>query len=352
MTTLFRYAAVAGAALASLAAVAAAATLAAAQPAAAQSVENFYKSHELTILIGNPLGGSYDLYAQLAADHIGKYIPGKPNVIVQSMPGGGGTKATAFLYSRAPKDGSMISLFPETIAYVQLMDPAQGRWDVTKMNYVGSFAPANTAFMTRKGSKIASTQDLFKGKINIGCSGRGASSFQYPAALKAIAKMPLNIICGYDGSSAYTLALLRGEVDLVSKAWNSWRAEDKDSIDNGTFIPLLQAGLKRTPELPDVPLMQEIVDDPAAKQALEFISGGAAIGRALLAPQNIPADRLAALRAAFDKVVVDKDFLADAAKRSIYIEPTPGADVQKYSDAIIRTPKNIVNLVAKAFDES
>jgi tripartite-type tricarboxylate transporter receptor subunit TctC len=325
---------------------------AAAPQAAAQTVEAFYKSHELTVLIGHPPGGSYDLYAQLAAAHIGKYIPGKPTVIVQSMPGGAGSKAASFFYARAPKDGSMISLFPETIAYVQLMDPAQGRWDVTKMNYIGSMAPVNTAFMIHKGSKLATAQDLLKGKTNVGCSGRASQSFQYPATLKVIAKMPLNIICGYDGSSAYTLALLRGEVDLVSKAWNSWRAEDKDAIDNGTFIPLLQAGLKRSPELPNVPLMQEIVDDPSAKKAIEFVSAGAAIGRALLAPQNVPADRLAALRAAFDKMVADKDFLADAAKRSIYIEATPGADVQKYSDAIIKTPKDIVDLVAKAFDAS
>ena len=334
------------------AALASATAICFALPAAGQTVENFYKSHELTILIGHPPGGSYDLYAQLAAAHIGKYIPGKPTVIVQSMPGGAGSKAASYLYAKGPKDGSMISLFPETIAYVQLMDPAQGRWDVTKMSYIGSFAPVNTAFMVHKGSKLASPQDLFKGKTNVGCSGHASQSFQYPATLKVLAKMPLNIICGYDGSSAYTLALLRGEVDLVSKAWNSWRAEDKDNIDNGTFIPLLQAGLKRTPELPNVPLMQEIVADPTSKSAVEFISAGAAIGRALLAPQNVPADRVAALRAAFEKVVVDKDFLADAQKRSIYIEPTSGAEVQKYSDAIIKTPKNIVDLVAKAFDAS
>jgi len=333
-------------------ACAAAIAFSATLPAAAQTVEAFFKSHELTILIGHPPGGSYDLYAQLAAAHIGKYIPGKPTVIVQGMPGGAGSKAAAYLYAKGPKDGSMISLFPETIAYVQLMDPAQGRWDVTKMNYIGSFAPVNTAFMIHKGSKLASAEDLFKGKVNVGCSGRASQSFQYPATLKVIAKMPLNIICGYDGSSAYTLALLRGEVDLVSKAWNSWRAEDKDNIDNGTFIPLLQAGLKRTPELPHVLLMQEIVADPTAKTAIEFVSAGAAIGRALLAPQNVPADRVAALREAFDKVVVDRDFLADAQKRSIYIEPTPGAEVQKYSNAIIKTPKNIVDLVAKAFDAS
>jgi tripartite-type tricarboxylate transporter receptor subunit TctC len=330
----------------------AAANAAALLPAAAQNVEAFYKSHELTILIGHPPGGSYDLYAQLAAAHIGAYIPGKPTVIVQSMPGGAGSKAASYFYAKGPKDGSMISLFPETIAYVQLMDPAQGRWDVTKMNYIGSFAPVNTAFMIHKGSKLATAADLLKGKTNVGCSGRASQSFQYPATLKVIAKAPLNIICGYDGSSAYTLALLRGEVDIISKAWNAARAEDKDNIDNGTFIPLLQAGLKRTPELPNVPLMQELVDDPSAKKAIEFVSAGAAIGRALLAPQNVPADRLAALRAAFDKVVLDKDFLADAQKRSIYIEPTPGADVQKYSDAIIKTPKDVVDLVAKAFDAS
>ena len=333
-----------------LSAAACVATCAFALPAAAQTVEAFYKSHELTILIGHPPGGSYDLYAQLAAAHIAKYIPGKPTVIVQSMPGGGASKAASFLYSRGPKDGSMISLFPETIAYVQLLDPAQGRWDVTKMAYVGSFAPVNTAFLAHKGSRLTSPQDLFTGKTNIGCTGRASQSYQYPATLKLVAKMPLNIICGYDGSAASTLALLRGEVDVVSKAWNSARAEDRDSLDNGTLFPLLQAGLARTPELPNVPLAQEIVTDPSAKKAIEFVSAGAAIGRALLAPQNVPPERLAALRAAFDQVVRDKDFLADADKRAIYIEPTPGAEVQKVSDAIIKTPKDVVGLVAKAFE--
>src|SRR5580704_6621000 len=206
----------------------------------------------------------------------------------------------------------MISLFPETIAYVQLMDPAQGRWDVTKMAYVGSFAPVNTAFLAHKGSRLTSPQDLFTGKTNIGCTGRASQSYQYPATLKLVAKMPLNIICGYDGSAASTLALLRGEVDVVSKAWNSARAEDRDSLDNGTLFPLLQAGLARTPELPNVPLAQEIVTDPSAKKAIEFV--------------------------------------ADADKRAIYIEPTPGAEVQKVSDAIIKTPKDVVGLVAKAFE--
>lgn len=321
-----------------------------AKPADADPVEDFYKGRELTILIGHPPGGSYDLYAQLAAQHLGKFIPGHPTVIVQSMPGGAGSKATAHFYVRAPHDGSMIALFPETIAYIQLLDPVQGKWDVTKMNYIGSFAPVNAAFVIHKGSPLKDAHDLFKGKINVGCSGRASQSFQYSAALKALTGMPLNIICGYDGSSAYTLALMRGEVDMVSKAWNAMRVEDKDTLENGTLIPILQGGMKREAELPNVPLMQEMTDDANAKKALTFLSEGAAIGRALQASQDIPADRLAALRAAFDKMVVDPEFLADAKKRDIYINPTPGTEVQQTSDAIVHTPKEIVALTAKAFD--
>ena len=320
-------------------------------PSAADPVGDFYKGRELTILIGHPPGGSYDLYAQLAAAHIGKFIPGRPTVIVQQMPGGGGAKATAHLYNRAPHDGSIIALFPETIAYVQLMDPVQGKWDVGKMQYIGSLAPVNSTFMVRKGGPIKSPQDLFGTITNVGCSGRTSQSYEYPATLKAFAGAKLNMICGYDGSSSYTLALMRGEVDMVSKAWNSWRAENKDAIADGTFIPILQGGLQRSPELPNVPLMQEVTADADAKKALIFISSGSAIGRALLAPQDVPPERLAALRAAFDQMVKDPAFIADANTRNIYLDPSPGTKVQEESDAIVKTPKEIVDRVTGVFKE-
>jgi tripartite-type tricarboxylate transporter receptor subunit TctC len=332
-------------------ALAASALLLSAPICAADPVADFYKGRELTILIGHPPGGSYDLYAQLAAAHIGKFIPGRPTVIVQQMPGGGGSKATAHFYNRAPHDGSIISLFPETIAYVQLMDPVQGKWDVTKMHYIGSLAPVNSTFMIRKDGAIKSAQDIFATKTNVGCSGRTSQSFEYPATLMAFGGAKLNMICGYDGSSSYTLALLRGEVDMVSKAWNSWRTENKEAIADGTFIPILQGGLKRSAELPNVPLMQEVTNDAFAKKALIFISSGSAIGRALIAPPGLPDERLVALRAAFDAMVKDPDFRADAQKRNIYLDPTPGAKVQEDSDEIVKTPKDIVDRVAKVFKE-
>jgi tripartite-type tricarboxylate transporter receptor subunit TctC len=318
--------------------------------AQADPIEDFYKGETLTILIGHPPGGSYDVYAQLAARHLGDFLPGHPTVIVQSMPGGAASKAAAYFYNKGPQDGSMIALFPETIAYVPLLDPVQGKWDVTRMHYIGSFAPVNTAFMGLKGGRITKASDMKDHKVNLGCTGRVSQSFQYPAVLKAVTHWDLNMICGYDGSSAYTLALLRGEVDMVSKAWNSWRSEDRDNIANGTFIPVLQGGLEREPELPNVPLMQEMTDDPTGKKVLTFISSGAAVGRALIAPPGIPDDRLAALRKAFDDAVRDPALVADADKLHIYLRPSPGTKVQEVSDNIAKTPKDIVAIAQKAFE--
>ena len=144
------------------------------------------------------------------------------------------------------------------------------------------------------------------------------------------------------------LALTRGEVDMVSSAWNSLRASHKGQIDSGEMIPLIQSGLRRSPEMKDVPLMQELVTDAKTKKLLEFASAGSASARALLAPPQVPADKIAILREAFDKMVKDPDFLAAAQKRGAEIDPTPGAEVQKYSAQILETPPELVQAAVAA----
>ena len=182
--------------------------------------------------------------------------------------------------------------------------------------------------------------DEMRKKTNIvGCSGVNSQSYQLPAMLKNLAGLKFNLVCGYPGGTDTLLALSRGEVDLSSSAWNSLRATHKPAIDSGEMTLVIQSGLKRTAELKDVPLMQELVSDPKAKQILEFASAGSAIGRALLAPPGVPAERIAVLREAFDKMVKDPDFLAAAQKRGLEIDPAPGAEVQKYSQgSSIRRP--------------
>lgn len=324
-------------------------TLAALGTASAQtdaSVEAFYKGKTIVILIGHPPGGSYDLYARLAAMHMPKYIPGHPNIIVQSKPGGSGVVGVSFFYANAPKDGSMMGLFPETIAHTQLTEPSVGKWNVKDFAYIGSFANVNAVFMMRKGSPAQTIDELRKVKTNVGCSGRIGQSYINPAVLNAFGGFKFEIICGYPGSNDYPMALARGEVDLISSAWNNWSR--RPEVADGSLRPVIQSGLARHKDLKSVPLMQELIDDPRHKKVAEFLSSGSAIGRALLVPKSVPAERIAALRKAFDETVKDPAFMADAEKSGAELDPTSGVETQKISDDIIATPKDIVDMAIEA----
>jgi tripartite-type tricarboxylate transporter receptor subunit TctC len=322
--------------------------VAAMAPAAAQTPEQFYNGKTITILLGHPPGGSYDLYARLAADHMKRFIPGHPNIIVQHKPGGGGVAAVLSFYAQAPRDGTMMGLFTETIGHTQILQPEIGKWKVDEMAYVGSFVPSNAALVVRKGAPAKTPDAMRTATTIVGCTGVNSQSYQYPASLKSLGGFRYNLVCGYPGSAEVILAMHRGEVDMFSGSWHVWRATQKNGLDDGSLIPVIQGGLTRTADLPNVPLMQELVDDPKTKKIIEFISAGSAIGRALIAPPNVPADRLAALRTAFDQVVRDPDFIADAAKRSADLQPTPGATVQTYSNAIARAPKDVIEAATRA----
>jgi tripartite-type tricarboxylate transporter receptor subunit TctC len=317
-------------------------------PAAAQSPAEFYKGKTITILLGHPPGGSYDLYARLAADHMKRFIPGNPNIIVQHRPGGGGVAAVLTFYAQGARDGTMMGLFTETIGHTQILQPEIGKWKVEEMSYVGSFVPSNAALVVRKGAPARTPATLRTTPINVGCTGVNSQSYQYPASLKSLGGFRFNLVCGYPGSAEVILAMHRGEVDMFSGSWHVWRATQKGAFDDGSLIPVIQGGLKRTSDLPNVPLMQELVEDSKTEKIIEFISAGSAIGRALITPPGVPADRLAALREAFDKVVKDPEFIADAAKRSADLEPTPGGTVQTYSDGIARAPGNVIEAATRA----
>ncbi len=230
-------------------------------PAAAQSPAEFYKGKTITILLGHPPGGSYDLYARLAADHMKRFIPGNPNIIVQHRPGGGGVAAVMTFYAQGARDGTMMGLFTETIGHTQILQPEIGKWKVEEMAYVGSFVPSNAALVVRKGAPAKTPMALRTTQINVGCTGVNSQSYQYPASLKSLGGYRFNLVCGYPGSAEVILAMHRGEVDMFSGSWHVWRATQKGSFDDGSLIPVIQGGLKRTTDLPDVPLMQELLDD-------------------------------------------------------------------------------------------
>src|SRR5262245_49952236 len=324
------------------------ATVCATLPAAAQTPDEFYKGKTITIVLGHPPGGSYDLYARLAADHMKRFIPGNPNIIVQHRPGGGGVAAVRWFYAQAARDGTAMGLFPETVGHTQLLTPEQGKWKVEEMTSLDTLTPRNAAFVSRKNAPAITAEAMRKTTVTVACTGVNSQSYQYPASLKELGGFKFIIVCGYPGSAEVMLAIHRAEADMFSGSWQVWRATQQAGLKDGSLIPVIQGGLKRTQDLPNVPLMQELVDDPRKKKIIEFISAGSAIGRALIAPADVPKDRIAALRTAFDKLVADKAFRADAAKRSLDLEPASGAQVQAYSNSIARAPRDVIETASLA----
>lgn len=313
-------------------------------PAQADAVADFYKGQVLTILIGHPPGGSYDLYAQLAAQYLGKHVPGNPKVVVEHRPGGGGGLAATYLFSKAPTDGSMIALLPETLAQLQLMDPKRSRWDMAKIKYIGRFADVNSAYGVRSDAPATTIEAMKTTPVNVGCSGRASTGTQLPQVAKNLLGLKFNLVCGYKGSGPFMLALERGEVDMIVLNWGTWRAKLMDQIKAGKYKIIAQSGLERTEELKHVPLIQELIGDERVDAVHRFLGGGAPVGRALFGAPGMPDDRIAALRVAFDKLVKDPAFLADAEKRLAMISPRTGAQVDKFSQAILNTPKEMVAL--------
>ena len=322
--------------------------LATSGPANADPVAKFYKGKNLTFLVGYSAGGSYGFYARLVAQHMGKHIPGNPNIIVQHRPGGGGSKAANYFYKKSPRDGSVLAFLADALPVAQLLRPKKMKYDGRKMTWIGSIVPVNPVIVVRKGAPANTVKDLMKTQINVGCSGRGSQSYIMPAMLKNVVGFKWKLICGYKGSAPQTLAMLRGEVDAQSSAWISWKIRHWDDIQSGKFTPVVQVGLKREKELPNIPLMQDLTDDPEAKQILKFVSSGAPIGRSIVAPPDVPEARIKALRKAFDWVMKDPNLLADAKKRNATINPTSGAELQKIIQEIYATPKKIVTLAKKA----
>lgn len=315
----------------------------------ATAADSSYKDKTIRILVGHPPGGSYDFYARLAADMLKAQLPDAKAVIVENKPGGGGLVATSWLVGQAPRDGTVLGLLPETIGNTQLMEPEVGKWNVKDLNYIGSFSPVNSVFMRRKNSPSKTPAEMKEKETIVGCTGTTAQSYQYPALLKALGGFKFKMICGYPGANEYSIALERGEIDLVSSAWNSWKVTHAKQIKDGDLVPVIQAGLKRVKDLSDVPLMQELVDDPVAKKVIEFTSAGAQIGRALVAPPGLPAERVKELRALFDKMVHDPAMVDLAAKRHLDLDPAAGTVVQGYSDGIANTPADVVKMAVAAF---
>ena len=325
--------------LASMSSIAALAAVLSTLPAAADPVEDFYKGKTIQMVIGVSAGGDYDLRARLLAKHMGKYIPGNPNIVAQNMLGGGGLNAANWLANVAPRDGTALLAISSTLPVSQAVGLKGIKLDIRKLNYIGNTTDSPNVINSWHTTGITKIEQVFEKELLIGSTGRSSGSYYYPAALNAWAGTKFKIVLGYPGGADVNIAMERGEVGgRGSNIWASWKSTRPQWLAEKKIHILVQVGLKRNPELLDVPLMQELVKDELNKQALIFMSADSAIARSIVAGPDVPPDRVAALRRAFDAAMKDPALLAEAKQAHQDINAVTGAAAQEIAISIVNTP--------------
>ncbi|HET7681666.1 MAG TPA: hypothetical protein VFK79_16200 [Xanthobacteraceae bacterium] len=316
-------------------------------PASAQkSVADFYKGKNIDLIIGYSPGGGYDLFARLVGQHLGKHIPGNPNIVARNMPGAGSRTAVAWISNVAPKDGTVLATADQSLSVAQAMgDKAltDMKIDTSKLIYIGNPSADNNTTSMWHTSKVKTIEDAMKYEAPMGATG-GSTSSQYPKAMNALLGTKFKIILGYPGGNDINLAMERGEVEgRGSNAWASWKSTRMDWIKDKKVNIIVQIGLTKAPDLPDVPLMMDLAKNPEDKAVLKLLSASTTIGRPLFTSPGVPEERVKALRAAFDATMKDPEFLADAEKRGFDINPVSGEELQKIVADIVATPKPIAD---------
>ena len=304
-----------------------------------QAVEEFYRGRKIDLVIGYSPGGTYDLYARLVARHLGRHIPGKPLIVPRNMPGAGSRTAATFVASIAPRDGSVLATADQSLALQQAAGDNRIKFDTTKFIYIGNPNVENNTTVTWHASGVKTIEDAKRRTVTMGATG-GSTSSQYPKAMNALLGTKFKIILGYPGGNDINLAMERGEVDgRGSNSWASWKATRPHWLAENKINILVQIGLKKAPDLPGVPLLMDLAANPDDRALLRLLSGSTQIGRPIFTTPEVPAERVAALRAAFDAMLRDPSFLEEAKKENFDIDPVSGEALQKLVGEIVATPK-------------
>jgi tripartite-type tricarboxylate transporter receptor subunit TctC len=314
-------------------------------PAAAQSPSLAGKN--VTMIIGFGPGGGYDAWGRLVARHIGKHLPGNPNVVPQNMPGGGSFNAANHIYTVAPKDGTVLGIIARDAALGPLTGAAGARFDPLKITWLGSPTLETNVCISMARAKVKTFKDLQENELIIGNTGVGTGTYSYPKALNSIFGTKFKLISGFPSSTDVLLAMERNEVDGICESLDSVIGKRPDWIATKKVNVLFYGGVKPTIDLHGAPFIVDQARNAEEKQALEFLYAGQGIGRPFVAPPDLPADRLKMLRDAFNATMKDKDFVADATKQKLDVEPEDGEHLEALIRKVYATPKAVVERVGE-----
>jgi tripartite-type tricarboxylate transporter receptor subunit TctC len=318
-------------------------------PVSAQTVEQFYAGKTLTMMVGYPPGGAYDVYARLIASRMGDRLPGQPAFIVKNRPGAASLAAVNELYSISPKDGTVIATFARSVAMDRLLGRQGTNFVPTEFNWIGSANSEVSLCSVWHTVGITSVQDFMARPIVFGANASGSESDMYPTILNNLLGAHFKIVTGYPGANDLSLAMERGEIQgRCGWTWSAALATHPDWIRDKKFtVPVLFA-TEKPPELRDVPLVTELARTDREREALKLILTNLTMGRPFAAPPGVPVDRVTALRRAFDAVMKDPGFVAEAKQQQIEVQPVSGEELQDIVARMFRAPADVVEAARKA----
>ena len=322
-----------------------------AHPARAQDVAAFYKGRNVNMEIGYSVGGGYDVYARMVARFIGRHIPGSPTIVAKNMEGAGSLRLANWLYNVGVKDGTEMGTIGRGVAFDPLLGNKAAQFDANKFNWIGSANDEVSVCVAWQNAGINKFEDLYTKQLTVGGTGGGSDTDVFPAILNAVLGTKMKVITGYPGGNDVNLAMERGEVaGRCGWSWSSVVATHKDWLAQKKITILVQLGLSKHPDLPDVPLVTDLARNDEERAILKLIFARQVMGRPFLAPPNIPAERAAAIRQAFVDTMKDKDFLAEADKAQLEITPVGGPEVEKLVREVYQTPPEIAAKAAKVLN--
>ncbi len=324
-----------------------------AYPALADPVEDFYKGRTITVLIGYSPGGSYDAAGRVLARHMGRYIPGNPSLVPQNMPGAGTLNLTNYLYNVAPKDGTAFGIFARGMAMEPLIGGTNAKFDATKFTWIGSAANEISLCATYATSPIKTWNDALTKDFTVAGNGSGSDPDVFANVLRNLFGVKDRLISGYPGSAEISLAMERGEIDgRCGWSWSSVKAEKAQWLAEHKLNLVVQLALEKASDLPNVPLITDLATNERQRQILKLIFSRQTMGRPFAGPPGIPAERAEALRHAFDLTMKDPEFLEEAQKRGLEINPVSGHDLEKLIGELYQTPKDVVAEAREATEKS
>ena len=324
------------------------ATAMAVWPVSAQAPQPFYRGKQIVMLIASGAGGGYDTYARALARYMPKYIPGNPTIVPKNVPGAGGLIAANTLYNNTAADGLSFAALTNGVAMDPLFGEGAARFEAQKFAWLGSMGKLENICVTWQGSPITRIEQAKTREVPVSASGATGNSAIMPKIVNQFLGTKFKVIGGYTEGSGVTLALERREVDGVcGLSYSTLRTMRPDWFRDKKLNIILQIGLHKLKDLPNVPSAIDLVTDPDSKKVLELILIRQEMGRPFALPAGTPPDRVAILRAAFDAALKDPAFLAEAGKLQLDIDPLSGPQIADLLQTAYAAPKSIVARAAQ-----